>query len=79
MLLNECIHLLALCFLCYFLFAKFLFSICGGECGVPEKRENYPRLHLEFGYTVGPPHMNKFPSKSECIESNLFVSPTKLA
>lgn len=79
MLLIECIHLLALCFLCYFLFAKFLFSICGRECGVPEKRENYPCLHLEFGYTVGPPHMNKFPSKSEFTESNLSVSPTKLA
>ena len=55
MLLIECFHLLALCFLCYFLLEKFLFSLCGAECGVPGKRENYPCLHLELVSWAGGP------------------------
>lgn len=55
MLLIECVHLLALCFLCCFLLEKFLFSLCDTECGVPGKRENYPCLHLELVSWVGGP------------------------
>ena len=55
LLLIECVHLLALCFLCCFLLEKFLFSLCGAEYGAPGKRDNYLCFHLELISRAGGP------------------------